>query len=49
MTRLSDTQPIILCRTARHEHRTALTLPKIRRGGAAAKKGDADLRKCEPV
>ncbi|WP_282603058.1 DUF3489 domain-containing protein [Paracoccus sp. PARArs4] len=61
MTKLSDTQAIILSSAARREDRIALPLPESLRGGAAAKvvgamlaKGflqevDADLRKGEPV
>jgi hypothetical protein len=61
MTKLSDTQTIILSRAAQNEDRIALPLPESLRGGAAAKvvdamlaKGfleeiDADLRKGEPV
>jgi hypothetical protein len=61
MTKLSDTQMIILSRAARNEDRIALPLPDGLRGGAAAKvvgamiaKGlieevDADPRKGEPV
>mgnify|MGYP000639830479 CR=1 FL=1 len=61
MTKLSDTQTIILSRAAQNEDRIALPLPDSLRGGAAAKvvgamisKGfleevDADMRKGEPV
>jgi len=61
MTKLSDTQTIILSRAARNEDRIALPLPDSLRGGAAAKvvgamlaKGfleevDADMRKGEPL
>ena len=61
MTKLSDTQAIILSAAAQREDRIALPLPESLRGGAAAKvvgamlaKGfleevDADLRKDEPV
>jgi hypothetical protein len=61
MTRLSDTQTIILSRAAQTEGHIALPLPDSLRGGAAAKvigalltKGyvaevDADMRKGEPV
>ena len=61
MTKLSDTQTIILSRAAQNEDRVALPLPDSLRGGAAAKvvgamltKGfleevDADMRKGEPV
>ena len=61
MTKLSDTQAIILNSAARREDRIALPLPESLRGGAAAKvvgamlaKGfleevDADMRKGEPV
>ena len=61
MTKLSDTQTIILSRAAQNEDRIALPLPESLRGGAAAKvvgallaKGfleevDADMRKGEPV
>jgi hypothetical protein len=61
MTKLSDTQTIILSRAAQNEDRIALPLPESLRGGAAAKvvgallaKGfleevDADMRKSEPV
>lgn len=61
MTKLSDTQAIILCAAAQREDRIALPLPESLRGGAAAKlvgamiaKGfleevDADMRKGEPV
>ncbi|GGE39280.1 hypothetical protein GCM10011360_28730 [Primorskyibacter flagellatus] len=61
MTKLSDTQAIILSAAAQREDRIALPLPESLRGGAAAKvvgamlaKGyleevDADLRKGEPV
>jgi hypothetical protein len=61
MTKLSDTQPIILSRAAQREDRIALPLPESLRGGAAAKvvgallakgfleKVDADMRKGEPV
>lgn len=60
MTKLSDTQTIILSRAAQNEDRIALPLPDSLRGGAAAKvvsamltKGfleevDADMRKGEP-
>ena len=61
MTKLSDTQAIILSAAAQREDRIALPLPESLRGGAAAKvvvallaKGflqevDADVRKGEPV
>ena len=61
MTKLSDTQAIILSAAAHREDRIALPLPERLRGGAAAKvvgamlaKGflqevDADLRKGEPM
>jgi len=61
MTKLSDTQAIILSAAAQREDRIALPLPESLRGGAAAKvvgamlaKGllqevDADLRKGEPM
>ncbi|WP_108483932.1 DUF3489 domain-containing protein [Oceaniglobus ichthyenteri] len=61
MTKLSDTQTIILSRAAQNEDRVALPLPDSLRGGAAAKvvgamlaKGlleevDADIRNGEPV
>jgi hypothetical protein len=61
MTKLSDTQAIILSVAAQREHRIALPLPESLRGGAAAKvvgamiaKGflqevDADMRKGETV
>ena len=61
MTKLSDTQAIILGAAAQREDRIALPLPEILRGGAATKvvgamlsKGfleevDADLRKGEPM
>ena len=61
MTKLSDTQAIILSAAAQRENRIALPLPESLRGGAAAKvigamltKGfleevDADVRKGEPV
>ena len=61
MTKLSDTQALILSAAARRPEHTALPLPESLRGGAAAKvvgallaKGflqevDADLRKGEPV
>ena len=61
MTKLSDTQTIILSRAAQNEDCIALPLPESLRGGAAAKvvgallaKGfleevDADMRKGEPV
>ncbi|QIE56525.1 DUF3489 domain-containing protein [Pikeienuella piscinae] len=61
MTKLSDTQTIILSRAAQNEDRMALPLPNSLRGGAAAKvasamlaKGfieevDADMRKGELV
>ena len=61
MTKISNTQAIILSAAAQREDRIALPLPESRRGGAAAKvvgamlaKGflqevDADLRKGEPV
>ena len=61
MTKLSDTQAIILSAAAQREDRIALPLPESLRGGAAAKvvgamlaKGfleevDADTRKGEPV
>ncbi|MFC7706286.1 DUF3489 domain-containing protein [Plastorhodobacter daqingensis] len=60
MTKLSDTQAIILSAAAQRENRIALPLPESLRGGAAAKvvgamlaKGfleevDADTRKGEP-
>lgn len=61
MTKLSDTQTIILSRAAQTESHIALPLPDSLRGGAAAKvigamiaKGhleevEADMRKGEPV
>src|SRR5690625_4288611 len=61
MTKLSDTQAIILSAAAQRPEHIALPLPESLRGGAAAKvvgamlaKGflqevDADLRKGEPV
>ena len=61
MTKLSDTQAIVLSAAAQREDRIALPLPDSLRGGAAAKvvgallaKGllqevDADTRKGEPV
>ena len=61
MTKLSETQTIILSRAARSRDRIALPLPDSLRGGAAAKvvgtmraKGlleevDADMHKGEPV
>lgn len=61
MTKLSDTQAIILTAAAQHEDYIALPLPESLRGGAAAKvvgamlaKGfleevDGDLRKGKPV
>ncbi len=61
MTKLSDTQAIILSSAAQRDDRIALPLPESLRGGAAAKvvgamlaKGfleevDADTRKGEPV
>jgi len=61
MTKLSDTQAIILSAAAQREDRIALPLPDSLRGGAAAKvvgamlaKGfleevDADMRKGEPM
>ena len=61
MTKLSDTQLLILSAAAQREDRIALPLPGSLRGGAAAKvvgamlaKGfleevDADMRKGEPV
>jgi len=61
MTKLSDTQAIILSAAAQRENRIALPLPESLRGGAAAKvigtmltKGfleevDADVRKGEPM
>ena len=61
MTKLSDTQTIVLSRAAQNEDRIALPLPDSLRGGAATKvvsamlaKGfleevDADLRKGEPM
>ena len=61
MTKLSDTQTIILSRAAQREDRIALPLPENLRGGAATKvigamlaKGfleevDADLRNGEPL
>ncbi len=61
MTKLSDTQAIILSTAAQREDRIALPLPDSLRGGAAAKvvgamlaKGfleevDADVRKGEPM
>lgn len=61
MTKLSDTQAIILSAAAQREDRNALPLPESLRGGAAAKvvgamlaKGfleevDAEMRKGEPI
>ncbi len=61
MTKLSDTQAIILSAAAQRENRIALPLPESLRGGAAAKvvgamlaKGfleevDADTRNGEPI
>ena len=61
MTKLSDTQTIILSRAAQKEDRIVLPLPESLRGGAAAKvvnallakgfleEADADMRKGEPV
>lgn len=61
MTKLTDTQTLILFVASQREDRIAMPLPKTLRGGAAAKvvnamiaKGllqevDADLRKGEPV
>jgi hypothetical protein len=61
MTKLSDTQSIILNAAAQRDDRNAMPLPSSLRGGAATKvvyamiaKGlleevDADLRKSEPV
>jgi len=61
MTKLSDTQMIILSRAAQNECRIALPLPDSMRGGAASKvvsamlakgfleEADADMRKGEPV
>ena len=61
MTKISDTQAIILSAAAQRDDRIALPLPESLRGGAAAKvvgamlaKGflqevDADMRKGEPV
>jgi hypothetical protein len=61
MTKLSDTQALILSAAAQRSERIALPLPESLRGGAAAKvvgamlaKGllqevDADLRRGEPV
>ena len=61
MTKLSDTQTIILSRAAQHEDRFALPLPDSLRGGAATKvvgamlakgfleEAEADMRKGEPV
>ena len=61
MTKISDTQAIILSAAAQREDRIALPLPESLRGGAAAKvvgamlaKGfleefDADMRNGEPV
>ena len=61
MTKLSDTQTIILSAAAQREDRIALPLPESLRGGAAAKvvgamlakgflqEADADMRKGEPV
>jgi len=61
MTKLSDTQTIILSRAAQNEDRIALPLPDSLRGGAAAKvvgamlasgfleEVDADMRKGELV
>lgn len=61
MTKLSDTQAIILSAAAQREDRIALPLPESLRGGAAAKvvgamlakgflqEADAAMRKGEPV
>mgnify|MGYP001052966626 CR=1 FL=1 len=61
MTKLSDTQAIILSSAAQREDRIALPLPESLRGGATAKvvgamlakgflqEADADMRKGEPV
>jgi len=61
MTKLSDTQAIILSAAAQREDRIALPLPESLRGGAAAKvvgamlakgfleEADADIRNGEPV
>ena len=61
MTKLSDTQAIILSAAAQREDRIALPLPESLRGGAAAKvigamlargfleEVDADMRKGEPM
>lgn len=61
MTKISDTQAIILSSAAQRDDRIALPLPESLRGGAAAKvvgamlakallqEVDADLRKGEPV
>ena len=61
MTKLSDTQTIILSRAAQNEDRIALPLPDNLRGGAAAKvvsamlaksfleEVDADMRNGEPI
>lgn len=61
MTKLSDTQAIILSRAAQNEDRIALPLPDNLRGGAAAKvvsamlangfleEVEADMRNGEPV
>ena len=45
MTKLSDTQAIILSAAAQREDRIALPLPESLRGGAAAKVVDAMLAK----
>jgi hypothetical protein len=45
MTKLSDTQAIILSRAARNEDRIVLPLPEGLRGGAAAKVAGALIRK----
>lgn len=61
MTKLSDTQAIILSAAAQREDRIALPLPESLRGGAAAKvvgamlakgflqEADADMRNGEPI
>ena len=61
MTKLSDTQTIILSRAAQNEDRIALPLPDSLRGGAATKvvgamlangfleEVEADMRKGEPI
>ena len=61
MTKLSDTQAIVLSAAAQREDRIALPLPESLRGGAAAKvvgtmlakgfleEADADIRNGEPV